>query len=73
MIKRFRKKPTGFGRSFAIISVRARGLEGNAPEASAGLSLGIEDQSLFPPAGAGPVFPAPATQRSAPHVSSDPV
>ena len=50
-------------------SVGARGPERNAPEASAGLSLGHEDQSLFPPEEAGGIFPAPSTEKSAPHDS----
>ena len=50
-------------------SVGARGPERNAPEASAGLALGLEDQSLFPPERAGRIVPAPSTEKSAPHDS----
>ena len=50
-------------------SVGARGPERNAPEASAGLSLGHKDEHRSPPEEAGRIFPAPATQIPAPHDS----
>jgi hypothetical protein len=49
--------------------VEARGPGRNAPEASVGLTFGNENPSVFPPKEAGGVFPAPSTQKSAPHES----
>lgn len=46
-----------------------RGPERNAPEASVGLPLGEEDQSVFPPDEAGGIFPAPSLKKSAPYGS----
>jgi len=51
----------------ALVEARAPGR--NAPEASVGLTLGHENPSVFPPKEAGGVFPAPSTQKSAPHDS----
>jgi hypothetical protein len=50
-------------------SVWARGPGRNAPEASVGMPLISEDQSLFPPEEAGGIFPAPSTEKSAPYDS----
>ena len=47
--------------------IGARGPERNAPEASVGLPLAHEDQSLFPTEEAGGIFPAPSTEKSAPY------
>ena len=54
------------GKNGVTASVGARGPERNAPEASAGLSLGFADQSLFPPEEAGCIFPARSPEKSAP-------
>jgi len=44
-------------------SVWVRGPGRNAPEASVGLPLVSEDESLFPPKEAGSIFPAPFTEK----------
>ena len=51
-------------------SFGARGPERNAPEASAGLPLVLEDQNVIPPDGAGGIFPARSTRKPAPHDSN---
>jgi len=49
--------------------VEARGPGRNAPKASAGLPLGYEDPRVFPPEGAGGIFPAQPPEKSAPYDS----
>jgi hypothetical protein len=50
-------------------SVGARGPERNAPEASVGLPLDPEDPRVFPPEGAGGIFPAQPPEKSTPYDS----